>query len=70
MQQVAPADGRKVLVGLLPAVWQAFARVYAPCGAAVAAVGEAAPQEAAAAAERLFAEVAAAVLREAAALKG
>ena len=68
-RQAAPDDGRKVLVGLQPGVWQAFARVYAPCGAAVATVGEAAPQ-AAAVAERVLAEVAAAVLREAAALEG
>lgn len=65
----APDDGRKVLVGLQPPVWQAFARVYAPCGAAVATIGGAAPQEAAVA-ERVLADVAAAVLREAAALEG
>jgi DNA-binding MarR family transcriptional regulator len=68
-RRTAPDDGRKVLVGLQPAVWQAFARVYAPCGAAVATIGEAAPREAAVA-EQVLADVAAAVLREAAALEG
>lgn len=33
----APDDRRKVLVGLEPATYAAFARIYAPCGQAVAA---------------------------------
>jgi DNA-binding MarR family transcriptional regulator len=34
------ADRRRVLVRLEPAAYAAFARVYAPCGAAVRAVGD------------------------------
>lgn len=33
----APDDRRKVLVGLEPATYAAFARIYAPCGQAVTA---------------------------------
>jgi DNA-binding MarR family transcriptional regulator len=33
----APGDRRKVLVGLEPTTYAAFARIYAPCGQAVAA---------------------------------
>lgn len=36
-RRASPDDRRKVLVGLEPATYAAFARVYAPCGRAVVA---------------------------------
>lgn len=36
-RRAAPDDRRKVLVGLEPATYAAFSRIYAPCGQAVAA---------------------------------
>ncbi len=38
-----PSDRRRVVVGLRPATWQAFARVDGPCGRTVAEVGDALP---------------------------
>lgn len=59
-------DRRKVLIQLEPATYAAFARVYAPCGQAVAAVGAQLPaRQVRAARETLEAVVAAIHVEEA-----
>ncbi len=56
-----PTDGRKVMVQLEPATYAAFARIYAPCGQAVAAATAQMPHRQRAAARRALTMITAAV---------
>lgn len=65
----APDDRRKVLVGLQPATYAAFARIYAPCGQAVAAATSQLSDRQRAAARRALARITGAVLEQEHALR-
>lgn len=65
----AEVDRRKVMVHLEPATWQAFARVYGPCGEAVTAVAGQMPDRQVAAARDALTAVASAIRVEEAKLR-
>jgi DNA-binding MarR family transcriptional regulator len=65
-----PGDRRRVLVQLRPQTYAAFARVYAPCGRAVAGVGEDVGPRSVTTARRVLAAVTAAVRSQVPELSG